>query len=89
MVGKQLVTVCHEKNWDYRTGLREMLHQLNSGMSALSVFVIGDPRMRGTLMNSWARLFHHYADGLKTLELEPDVLDLFRPILHAQSPDGK
>ncbi len=81
-IGKQLVSVCHEQNWDYQQGMKEMLVQLNSGMSALSSFISEDSRLRMDLTKSWARLYQHYTEGLKTLELESDVLDLFRPIIH-------
>ncbi len=88
-MGKQLISVCHEQGWDYHHGLKEMLVQLNAGMSALSSFVIEDVRLRDELTKSWARLYQHYTEGLKTLELETDVLDLFRPLLHSGQVEGK
>jgi len=84
-VGKQLVTVCHSHNMNYHQGMLEMLRQLNAALSALSAFIIEDARLREELSRQWARLFRHYSDGLKTLDLEPDVLDLFRPLVKSGS----
>jgi predicted regulator of Ras-like GTPase activity (Roadblock/LC7/MglB family) len=81
LIGKHLVTVCHAKGWTYQQGMIEVLHQLNSALSALSAFIIEDVKAREELTRQWARLYRHYADGLKTLELEPEVLDLFRPLV--------
>ena len=81
LIGKQLVSVCHAKGWTYQQGMLEVLHQLNSALSALSAFIIEDVKAREELTRQWARLYRHYADGLKTLELEPEVLDLFRPLV--------
>lgn len=81
LIGKQLVSVCHAKGWTYQQGMIEVLHQLNSALSALSAFIIEDVKAREELTRQWARLYRHYADGLKTLELEPEVLDLFRPLV--------
>lgn len=81
LIGKQLVTVCHARGWNYHQGMLEVLRQLNAALSALSAFVIEDARLREELTKSWARLYRHYSDGLKTLELEPEVLDLFRPLV--------
>jgi hypothetical protein len=84
-IGKQLVTVCHAHNLNYHQGMLEMLRQLNAALSALSAFIIEDVRLREELSRQWARLFRHYSDGLKTLDLEPDVLDLFRPLVKSGS----
>ena len=73
--------MCHARGWNYHQGMLEALRQLNAALSALSAFVIEDDRLREELTKSWARLYRHYADGLKTLELEPEVLDLFRPLV--------
>lgn len=81
LIGKQLVTVCHARGWTYHQGMIEVLRQLNAALSALSAFIIEDPKLREELTRQWARLYRHYADGLKTLELEAEVLDLFRPLV--------
>ena len=81
LIGKQLVTVCHAQGWTYHQGLVEVLRQLNAALSALSAFIIEDVKLREELTRQWARLYRHYADGLKTLELEGEVLDLFRPLV--------
>jgi predicted regulator of Ras-like GTPase activity (Roadblock/LC7/MglB family) len=81
LIGRQLVAVCHSRSWTYQQGMIEVLRQLNAALSALSAFVIEDARRRDELTRQWARLYRHYADGLKTLELEPEVLDLFRPLV--------
>ena len=81
VVGKSLVTVCHARGWTYHQGMVEVLRQLNAALSALSAFIIEDTKLREELTRQWARLYRHYADGLKTLELEAEVLDLFRPLV--------
>lgn len=85
LIGKQLVTVCHGRGWTYHQGMLEVLRQLNAALSALSAFIIEDAKLREELTRQWARLYRHYADGLKTLELEPEVLDLFRPLVRSGS----
>ncbi len=85
LIGKQLVTVCHSRGWTYHQGMLEVLRQLNAALSALSAFIIEDAKLREELTRQWARLYRHYADGLKTLELEAEVLDLFRPLVRTGS----
>ena len=81
LIGRSLVSVCHARGWTYHQGMVEVLRQLNSALSALSAFIIEDTKLREELTRQWARLYRHYADGLKTLELEGEVLDLFRPLV--------
>ena len=51
-----------------------------TALSALLVPVFFRPA--GGFAGLFAR---HYGDGLKTLELEPEVLDLFRPLVKSGS----
>ena len=81
IIGKQFVATCHVRNWTYQVGMMEMLRQLNGGLSALSAFSVENPRLREELVRQWARLYRHYSEGLKTLELEREVLELFRPLV--------
>jgi len=81
MIGKALVTISHSRGWPYHQGMLEMLHQLNAALSALSAFVVEQPSRQEELTRQWARLYKHYSEGLKTLDLEGDVLDLFRPLV--------
>lgn len=81
VMGRQLVAVCHARKWTYHQGMVEILHQLNAALSALSAFVVEQPRLQEELTRQWARLYKHYSEGLKTLDLEATVLDLFRPLV--------
>jgi predicted regulator of Ras-like GTPase activity (Roadblock/LC7/MglB family) len=83
LIGKQLVTVCHARNMTYQAGMMEMVRQMNGGLTALSAFIIENPKLRDDLTKNWARIYRHYAEGLKTLDLEPEVLDLFRPLVRS------
>jgi len=83
LIGRQLVGVCHQKEWTYQAGMMEMVRQMNSGLTALSAFVVENPKLREDLTKSWARIYRHYAEGLKTMDLEPEVLDLFRPLVRS------
>lgn len=81
VIGKQMVLMCHEKGLNYQEGVGELLRQLNASLMALSAFLAENARLRDELIQAWARVFHHYAEGLKTLDLESEALELFRPLV--------
>ena len=83
LIGKQLVNTCHQREWTYQMGMMEMVRQMNGGLTALSAFVVENPRFREDLTKNWARIYRHYSEGLKTMDLEPEVLDLFRPLVRS------
>ena len=74
-IGSRLVSICHSKSWSYNYGMLELLRQMNTALSAL---VIEDQERKGELKRQWRLLYAHYSEGLKTLDLEAEVLDLFR-----------
>ena len=80
-IGKQMVLMCHAREMNYQDGVGELLRQLNASLMALSAFLAENARLREELIQSWGRVFHHYAEGLKTLDLESEALELFRPLV--------
>jgi len=80
-IGKQMVVMCHAREMNYQEGVGELLRQLNASLMALSAFLAENARLRDELIQAWARVFHHYAEGLKTLDLESEALELFRPLV--------
>jgi uncharacterized membrane-anchored protein YhcB (DUF1043 family) len=81
VIGKQMVLMCHARDMNYQDGVGELLRQLNASLMALSAFLSENARLRDELIQAWARVFHHYAEGLKTLDLESEALELFRPLV--------
>ena len=80
-IGKQMVVMCHARGMNYQEGVGELLRQLNASMMALSAFLAENARLRDELVQMWGRVYHHYAEGLKTLDLESEALELFRPLV--------
>jgi len=80
-IGKQMVLMCHARGMNYQDGVGELLRQMNASLMALSAFLAENARLRDELIQGWARVFHHYAEGLKTLDLESEALELFRPLV--------
>ncbi len=81
VIGKHMVTMCHSRGMNYQAGMMELLRQLNACMMALSAFLVENSRVRDELMAGWGRIYKHYGEGLKTLGLEAEVLELFRPLV--------
>jgi len=80
-IGKHMVTMCHSRGLNYQEGMMELMRQFNGSLMALSAFLVENQRLRDELLATWGKLYHHYAEGLKTLGLESETLELFRPLM--------
>jgi hypothetical protein len=89
VIGRHMVGMCHARGINYQDGMMELMRQLNASLMALSAFLVENQRLRDELLATWGKLFHHYAEGLKTMGLESEALELFRPLVRpGQMPKG-